>query len=132
LRQPKAGYPRKQQGNTLHYWRFWRKVSGPPSMRGGMRRRVAHLARRLRPFRHAAMEIVQIVPHLLQREAEGEETLRHLGGPARVKPSLRTAAIAAAYESSADSTPSRRGGRRRARSAAPLARRNSPMASQHR
>jgi hypothetical protein len=28
------------------------------------------------------MQIVQIVPHLLQREAEGEETLRHVGGQA--------------------------------------------------
>ena len=38
--------------------------------------------RRLRPLRNAALQILQILPHLLQRKSQREEALRDIAGQA--------------------------------------------------
>src|SRR5207248_7619845 len=37
---------------------------------------------RLRPFSDATLEVLQILPHLLQRKPKGEKSLRDIAGPA--------------------------------------------------
>jgi len=41
---------------------------------------------RLRPFSDATLEVLQILPHLLQREPEREKSLRDVAGPAAGRP----------------------------------------------
>src|SRR5947209_12936372 len=57
-------------------------VPPPIDISRGLFRRACRCWRRLRPLSDATLEVLQVLPHLLQRKPEGEKSLRDIAGPA--------------------------------------------------